>query len=64
MVKINKSKDGKVIQNVNIKIGSDSKTKKTKRRRTTTKRQAKPPMSNFQYPQPIIIQQQPQQLQR
>ena len=64
MVKKNKtSKDGKIIQNVNIKIG-DSKTKKTKRRRTTTKKQAKPPMSNFQYPQPILIQQQPQQLQR
>ena len=66
MVKKNKtSKDGKIVQNVNIKIGdSSTKSKKTKRRRTTTKKQAKPPMSNFQYPQPILIQQQPQQLQR
>ena len=61
-MKNNKKSQGN-IQTVNIKIGESStkKKKSTRRRRTTTKKQNKPPFSNYQYPQPIIIQQPQQQ---
>jgi hypothetical protein len=57
------SKSKNVIQNVNIRIGDTNKKKTKRRRKRTTKQsnkqlqQAKPPMSNFQYPAPIIVSQ-------
>jgi hypothetical protein len=48
----NKSNDSKVVQNVNIKIGDSTKKRNNKRRRAPnkTKKQEKPPLSNYQYP--------------
>jgi len=49
----NKSSDSKIIQNVNIKLGDDTKRmvkKRRQRRNNKTKKQEKPPFSNYQYP--------------
>ncbi len=48
----NKSNDSKVVQNVNIKIGETTTKKLNKKRRAPnkTKKQEKPPLSNYQYP--------------
>ena len=49
----NKSIDSNIIQNVNIKLGDDTKRivkKRRQRRINKTKKQEKPPFSNYQYP--------------
>jgi hypothetical protein len=49
----NKSSDSKIIQNVNIKLGDDTKRivkKRRRKRNNKTKKQEKPPFSNYQYP--------------